>query len=210
LIDPKHLVESGYDAITDRYAAWAQAIRGSPAVVYLEELIGVIPDGAPVLDLGCGNGEPAGRLLAPGHRYTGVDISSEQLERAKLTVPGDDFIQADFTRLELAPGSFAAVVAVHVFNHVPRDELPALLRRIGRWLEPGGYLLASFGCSGTEGVQHEWLGVPMFFASYTEDETRDLVRAAGFDLVRDEVVRIIEPDEGVADFLWVLARTPPA
>jgi predicted TPR repeat methyltransferase len=95
-------------------------------------------------------------------------------------------------------------------KHVPRGELPSLLSRIVRRLEPGGYLLASFGCSGTEAVQDDWLGIAMFFASYTAEETRDLLHGAGFELIRDEVVTIVEPDEGEARFLWVVARRKAA
>jgi hypothetical protein len=55
-------------------------------------------------------------------------------------------------------------------------------------------------------VEEDFLGVPMFFRSYLDDETRELLRAAGFELERVQVVPIDEP-EGPASFLWVLART---
>jgi cyclopropane fatty-acyl-phospholipid synthase-like methyltransferase len=145
-------------------------------------------------------------LVEAGHRYIGVDVSGEQLRRARDRVSGAEFRRADLTDLELEPGSFDAVVAIYVFGHVPRAELPRLLRRIGVWLRPGGMLLATFARSGWEGVEEDFLGVPMFFGSYPDDETRKLLRAAGFELERVQVVRIEEP-EGPASFLWVLART---
>ncbi|MGH3116016.1 MAG: methyltransferase domain-containing protein [Gaiellales bacterium] len=207
--DPKEIVERGYDTIAERYSSWRTEIEGSPAEAWLEELLPLLRDCARVLDLGCGNGEPAGRLLPPARHYTGVDISKEQLARAEARTPGGEFIHADFTKLEFEPGFFQAVVSVYAFNHLPRAELRPLLRRIEAWLEPGGYLLASFGCSGAEGVEDDWLGVSMFFASYTEPETLEFVREAGFSLERSEVVPIIEP-EGNARFLWILARKPPS
>jgi hypothetical protein len=36
-----------------------------------------------------------------------------------------------------------------------------------------------------------------------------LLRAAGLEIERAEVVPIVEPEEGDARFLWVLARKPP-
>jgi hypothetical protein len=75
------------------------------------------------------------------------------------------------------------------------------------WLQPGGYLLATFGVSGSEGVEDDWLGVPMFFASYTGAENRALARAVGLVIEQDEVVPIAEP-EGEARFQWLLARKP--
>jgi SAM-dependent methyltransferase len=207
--DPKEIVRAGYDAMSERYGSWREEIQGSPADAWLQDLMPRLRTAAPVLDLGCGDGEPAGRLLAPRHHYVGVDISKEQLARAEAAIPGEEFIHGDFTKLEFEPGFFQAVVSVYTFNHVPRSDLPPLLHRIGAWLEPGGYLLASFGCSGGEAVEEDWLGVPMFFASFTEEENRELVRAAGLEIVRDEVVPIREP-EGDARFQWLLARKPPS
>jgi ubiquinone/menaquinone biosynthesis C-methylase UbiE len=138
-----------------------------------------------------------------------VDISDEQTRRARALIPDAEFRRADLAEIEFDSESFDAVTSLYVFNHVPRAELPVVLKRIGRWLRPRGYLLASFGCSGAEGVEEDWLGVPMFFASFTEDENRQLVRDAGLEIVRDEVVPIREP-EGVARFQWILARKPPS
>jgi SAM-dependent methyltransferase len=209
LTDPKEIVERGYDSMAERYSSWREEIEGSPAEAWLRDLLPLLRDGSSVLDLGCGNGEPAGRLLAPLHRYLGVDIAREQLARAEASTSDGEFIHADFTKVEFEPESFQAVLSVYAFNHVPRSELPRLLRHISTWLEPGGYLLASFGCSGAEGVQDDWLGVPMFFASYTEADTIELVRGVGFSIERDEAVPIVEP-EGEARFLWILARKPPS
>jgi cyclopropane fatty-acyl-phospholipid synthase-like methyltransferase len=209
LTTPQEIVRRGYDAMAERYASWRTRIEGSPAEAWLEDLLCRLAKGSRVLDLGCGAGEPAGRMLAPRHRYTGVDISGEQLTRARAAIPGGEFVHADFTKIAFERASFGAVVSIYAFNHVARADLPPLLRRIEGWLQPGGHLLASFGCSGAEGVEDDWLGVPMFFASYAEAETLQLVRAAGFELECHEVVPMVEP-EGEARFLWVLARKPPS
>ena len=66
--------------------------------------------------------------------------------------------------------------------------------------------LATFGVSGEEGVQEDWLGVPMFFASLTAEETTALLEGAGFGLVRTEVVTEDEGEDGLATFLWTLGR----
>jgi SAM-dependent methyltransferase len=209
LSDPADIVRRGYDALAPRYGAWRASITGSPDDEWLGELFGRISGPADVLELGCGPGEWAARFLEAGHRYLGVDLSEEQLRRARDRAPGAEFRQGDLTELELEPGSLDAVVAIYVFGHVPRAELPGLLERIGVWLRPGGVLLATFARSGWEGVEEAFLGVPMFFGSYPDDETQELLLAARFELERVEVVPIEEP-EGPAAFLWVLARKPAA
>jgi SAM-dependent methyltransferase len=202
------IVRAGYDQMADRYASWRAECEGSPELEWVDVFLQGLPDQPDVLELGCGQAEePTLRLAARGH-LTGVDISAEQLRRARKHCPDATFIQADITELALESASFDGVAALYVFNHVPRADLRPLLRRVALWLRPGGCLLATFGRSGGEGVEDDWLGVPMFFASYTEDENRVLVRNAGFEIERDEVVPLVEPEEGEALFQWILARKP--
>lgn len=203
--DARKLVGRGYDHMAERFAAWREETEGSPELDWVQELIARLPEKPEVLELGCGAAEEPTLLLAERGRLLGIDISGQQLRRARERCPLATFVHADIIELELDPESFDAVVALYVFNHVPRADLPMLLERIGTWLRNGGYLLATFGISGAEGVEDEWLGVPMFFASYTEAENRALVRDAGFVIERDEVVPIAEP-EGEARFQWLLAR----
>jgi SAM-dependent methyltransferase len=206
--DTKRIVERGYDAIADRYAGWAQTeVTGSPAVEYLERLVALLPPGADVLELGCGNGEPAARMLASRHRYTGVDISSEQLRRASANLPGGEFVKGDYTKLEFPPSSVDAVVALYTFGHVPRAELAALYTRIASWLKPGGHLLATTGRRDEPGnVEGDWLGAPMFFSGFDVETNLRLLAEAGLEVLEHEVICQDEGEYGEACFLWILVR----
>ena len=211
MTDPKAIVQQGYDTIAARYAEWARTIKGSPTVEYLERLLELLPARADVLELGCGNGEPAARMLAAAHRYTGIDISREQLRRARSLVPSGEFVHADYTGVDLPADSFDAVVALYTFGHVPRTELPDVFKAIGKWLRPGGYLLATAGRRDIpDDVQENWLGAPMFFSSYDVETNLGLVSDAGLDVLEHEVVEIDEGEEGLAAFLWLLAWKPPS
>jgi cyclopropane fatty-acyl-phospholipid synthase-like methyltransferase len=202
--DPKRIVQEGYDAMADRYGEWRAATEGSPNDEWVAELLANLPDRTDVLELGCGHGLEARTIVDAGHRYVGVDISAEQLRRAKELVPEADLRHADLTEIDFPDGSFDAVLSLYVFGHLPRAELPALLERMAGWLRRGGRLLATFGRSGWEGVEDDFIGVPMFFGSYTDEDTLALLESAGFVVERAEVVPIVEPD-GDASFLWVLA-----
>jgi SAM-dependent methyltransferase len=202
---PQDVVARGYDAGAERFAAWQKQIVGSTRLERLEELLALLRERPDVLELGAGAGVRSTRILAERAELFGVDISAEQVRRARERVPTARFLQADFTQLELEPASFDAVVAFYVFNHVPREELGPLLGRIATWLRPGGYLLATFGASDLPAWQGEWLGgVETFFSGYEPEVTLGLVRDSGLELVRDDLETIEEP-EGPATFLWVLA-----
>jgi SAM-dependent methyltransferase len=204
--DPKRIVASGYDAIAERYAEWAASFE-SPAMRWLEKLLGRLEDGSHVLELGCGGGNPATRALAERHRLLGVDISPQQIERSRARMPNATFVCADAAELELEPDSFDAVVSLYMLGHVPRAEQEPLLASIASWLRPGGSFLTTMGTAGTEDeVEDDWLGAPMFWASFDEDTNRRMLGAAGFELVEDKVIPIEEPGQGIVSFMWVLAR----
>jgi len=210
LSDPKRIIESGYDAMADRFGAWQKGITGSTRLGKLDQLLARLPDHPDVLELGSGAGVRSTRILAERGRLTGVDISVEQVRRARERVPGATFVHADFAEIELRAASFDAVVAFYVFNHVSREELPSLLDRIAVWLRPDGYLLASFPTRDNPGWQGEWLGVQMFFAGHAPDANRRLVEEAGLVVVLDELETIVEPepDPGEGTWQWLLARRP--
>jgi cyclopropane fatty-acyl-phospholipid synthase-like methyltransferase len=206
MADPRtELVGRGYDAIGEHFTEWRDRIVGDPRSEWAEELESRLGDGARVLELGCGSGVPDTQRLAARFRLTAVDISGEQLRRARAAVPEAVLIQADFTALELEPGSFDAVVSFYAFNHVPRELLAPTFARIHRWLAPGGLLMTALGTSDEEAWTGDWLGAPTFFSSFPPETNTRLVRDAGFDLLRDEVVTFREP-EGDVTFQWVLAR----
>jgi SAM-dependent methyltransferase len=205
--DPKEIVARGYDAIALRYAEWAGQVE-RPTLEWVRDLDARLHDGSDVLELGCGRGVPVTRELARRHRVTGIDISAVQIELARHHVPEASFVHADAGELEIAPASLHAVVALHLFGHVPLDEQPQLIGHIAVWLRPGGFLLATLGAGEAEeaGVDEDWLGTPMFFASLGTDAYTTLLRAAGLERLRDEVVVQQEPGHGEVAFRWVLAQ----
>ncbi len=85
------------------------------------EILQRLPGGAAVIELGCGSGTAAA-VLADGRTYTGVDISAGQLALARERLPGETFLHGDLTRISFPDGTFDAVVALYVFNHVPQVE----------------------------------------------------------------------------------------
>jgi SAM-dependent methyltransferase len=205
-LDPKRIVADGYDRIADRYLTWS-ALRPSAARLQALELADeVIPRGVDVLELGCGAGIPMTARLAVGRHLTGVDISPEQIRRARRNVPDTMFRVEDLAELDWPRESVDAVVAFYSLTHVPREELSLLFGRIRGWLRPGGVFIASLGVEDDPGgVEADWLGVEMYFSQFSARVNRRLLGEAGFVVERAEV--LTEPeDRHDARFLWVVAR----
>jgi SAM-dependent methyltransferase len=205
--DSRTTVRAGYDAIAEAYLDWGSRVVGDPRDRFVEDLAARLPDGAAVLDLGCGAGLPSTRRLAERFEVVGVDASERQIDLARANVPGASFIRADLSEVRFEDGTFAAVTALYSISHLPRVEHGALFERIASWLGPGGLFLASLGSTDSPDWTGKWLGVPMFFSSYDAAMNRGLVESAGFVPLHAEVVTMTEPDGEVA-FLWMLAQKP--
>jgi cyclopropane fatty-acyl-phospholipid synthase-like methyltransferase len=204
--DPRvELVARGYDLIADSFAEWSDRVEGDPRKEWADDLVSRLSPGARVLELGCGAASPETALLAGRFSLTGVDVSGEQIRRAKKRLPETEFLEADLLELELRDGSFDAVCSFYVFNHVPRELLGGLLERVTGWLRPDGLAMNAFGASDNRGWTGDWLGAETFFAGFEPPENSRLVEAAGLEILRDEVVSFVEP-EGAVEFQWILAR----
>ena len=158
--NPKDIVREGYDRISYSYRDDA-GTASERYEKWLAQLTPLLEDGDPVLDIGCGCGVPATKLLAERFAVTGVDISAVQVERARRLVPAARFVCQDITVHRVEEHGFAAIVSFFTLIHIPVDEQPALIRKLALWLKAGGYLLATVGTKAWTGIDKNWHGAPM-------------------------------------------------
>ena len=104
-----------------------------------------LPDGASVLDVGCGLGGPARCLAAQyGCRVTGIDLSAAFVEAARMLTGRTGlagqvaFLQADALDLPFPDACFDAVWTQHVAMNIA--DRAGLYRSLRRVLKPGGAL----------------------------------------------------------------------
>jgi SAM-dependent methyltransferase len=129
-----------------RRVAHEEAFDGSPEELYLElvdmgesDLVhAVVPNGAAILELGCGTGRMTRRLIDLGHHVTAVDQSEAMLRH----VPDQaDRVLADIESLEL-PGTFPVVLmASNLINTPDPSKRRALLRACRRHVTDDGVVV---------------------------------------------------------------------
>ncbi len=91
--DPRiALVGRTYNEIADRFVEWQGDCEDDPRGWWREQLMSRLHEGACVLELGCGAGLLDTRVLADRFAVTGVDISAEQIARARANVPAATFM----------------------------------------------------------------------------------------------------------------------
>lgn len=95
--------------------------------------------GLRLLDLGCGKGRFGRHLAALGAEVVGLDSSPGMLGQAR----GLGRVLGSAWRLPFGSRRFDGVIAIEVFEHLPRLGVEAALREIRRVLRPGGRLLVA-------------------------------------------------------------------
>ncbi|WP_206340539.1 class I SAM-dependent methyltransferase [Fuscovulum blasticum] len=158
--------DHGHRATYDRSAAdWHAMRQGSyPERPWIDRVARALPEGAAVLDLGCGSGHPvAADLLARGFGVTGLDMSEAMLDIARAALPAGRWVQGDMRALDLGR-RFHAVIAWDSFFHLTGADQRALIPRIAAHLHPGGWFLFTAGPREGE-VWGAVSGGPVFHAS---------------------------------------------
>ncbi|KAL4870940.1 S-adenosyl-L-methionine-dependent methyltransferase [Aspergillus spectabilis] len=232
----KSNIQKAYNSISPRYTKWTNP-QHPTRLKYLNILLPELTSNAnpssesedrTVLEVGCGTGDPVIRLLASstnpksGDRLftqiIGNDLSTAHIKIASESFSSYDnisFQEGDMMALSFPAQSLLTVVGMYSLIHLPRDEQVTFLERVYTWLKPGGYLLANFGVQEIEGNYNKgWLGGEegeMFWSSWGEEKTCEVLEGTGFELVVREVFVDVEGGEDGEErrevpFLWVLGR----
>jgi trans-aconitate methyltransferase len=111
---------------------------------YGEDLVGLLSPkhGERILDLGCGTGYLTNLIAEQGAAVTGVDSSTDMIERARTAYPGLEFLRASATNLHFDQ-PFDAVFSNAVLHWVLDKE--AAIDSIHRSLRSGGRFVMEMG-----------------------------------------------------------------
>lgn len=147
---------------------------------------GIAP-GSRVLDLGCGNGKTAEALLDLGCSVAGADFSEAAVASCRrLLGHRAEFVVADCRDLPFADGSFDAVAAFHVLEHIPAEDLGRAVSEILRVTAPEGRVCVRCFAEGDmrSGGRKEDVRNGILYRYFSEDGIRDAFRGAEAVFVR--------------------------
>ncbi len=186
-IAPQDLVRDGYDQVADEYLSTRSETPESSAL--FQVFTSRLSQGASVLDAGCGAGIPIARMLSKSFDVTGVDISQEQINRARKLVPEATFLCQDMVGLTFPENTFDGICSYYAIIHVPREKHPALLESFHAMLKPDGSVLLCMGAGDLPGnVNEDWLGAPMYWSHYGAETNLKMIQECGFTVLSSELV----------------------
>lgn len=131
----------GDNSLWDKHAQWwIDGFTNGVDPEYEEQIIPMaveeLSGWGRVLDVGCGDGQIARALAARGCSVVGVDPTERNLQVARERGGGPDYLKGEAADLPFEDGSFDAVVACLVFEHI--DDLDGAIAEVARVLRPGG------------------------------------------------------------------------
>ncbi|MGV8921559.1 MAG: class I SAM-dependent methyltransferase [Pseudomonas sp.] len=179
-LDPQDLAQitdttvGHYNSVADDFR---EGTRDHDVSQNIDALLRHIEGAAPfhILDFGCGPGRDLKTFTAMGHIAIGLDGTERFTEMARAD-SGCEVWQQNFLTLNLPAKYFDGIFANAVLFHIPRQELPRVLRELHATLKPGGVLFSS----NPRGDNKEgWNGGR--YGSYHDLENwRELLTEAGF------------------------------
>jgi SAM-dependent methyltransferase len=140
----------------------------------------------PILDLGCGAGEPmAAYLIECGHAITGVDSSPSLVEFCAARFSAHTWIVGDMRGLALN-NRFGGILAWDSFFHLTQDDQRAMFPIFRDHAAVGCALMFTSGPRAGEAIG-SYQGEPLYHASLDTAEYEALLHANGFEVVQHTI-----------------------
>jgi 2-polyprenyl-3-methyl-5-hydroxy-6-metoxy-1,4-benzoquinol methylase len=179
-LDPQDLAQitdttvGHYNSVADDFRA---GTRDHDVSQNIAALLRHIEGDAPlqILDFGCGPGRDLKTFTAMGHVAVGLDGTERFTEMARADT-GCEVWQQNFLELNLPAERFDGIFANAVLFHVPRQELPRVLRELHATLKPNGVLFSS----NPRGENQEGWNGSRYGSYHDLDTWRELLTEARF------------------------------
>lgn len=165
---------------------------------YLDAVLKSVPEGATILDLGCGTGRPmAEYVVAMGRHIVGVDQSEALLDMARARLPQENWVLAAIETYGIQ-GDYAGAIIWDSLFHIRRSEHEPILKKVIQSLPVGGRLMVTVGGSEHPPFTDFMYGQRFFYDSHAPEQTERILRDLGCRLVITEYMNLPngETDKG--------------
>lgn len=180
----KQLTLDYYKENADAFCARTQNVSFNPLQERFEKYL---PQGASILDFGCGSGRDAIAFQKAGFDVTALDGTAEfieRLEKSGLKTVCCTFDQ--FCPTDVYDGIWACASLLHLES----DALQDVLTRIFRALRPGGVFYCSMKKGDFQGMRNG-----RYFLDQTADSLRGWLERAGFSILELFETEDVRPQE---------------
>lgn len=136
--------------------------------VILDKFIELLPEGATVLDLGCGSGRDSFYLIEKGFDVTALDGSKQLCELAEIHI-GQDVLNMHFEDIDFEH-VFDGIWACASLLHIKAEDIDGIMDKIIKSLKMDGILYMSFKYGEFSGIRNE-----RYFEEYNTRGLKELI-----------------------------------
>ena len=147
----------------------------------MRNTVRLLPNQAPILDIGCGSGLIS-TLVPDRLAYVGIDFNPNYLSRDWKGRTVDGRVVGSILRLPIRSDSFKTILLLHVIEHFPQPLQRPLLQEVYRVLAPSGSFIISTPNIGTLMNAEKFMppNNPKHFHCLRIEEVQDLLQEVGF------------------------------
>lgn len=104
----------------------------------LAKTLNTLPQGAHILDVGCGTGHLTKWMQDKGFKVTGLEPSSKMIGYARKNYPDINFVEGISSDLPFEAEQFDLIIAIEVLRYLNEEENMATYEAFKRVLKPNG------------------------------------------------------------------------
>lgn len=173
-----------------------------------EKFLSALPQGATVLDVGCGAGVKSRYISEKGFKVTGIDFSEKMIEIARRESPDIPFAIVDVYELETYSNTFDGVFAQAVLLHIPKNRIREVLSKLKDKVNSNGLLYIAVKGIREDGIEESikkendyGYDYERFFSYFSLPELESYLEELGM-----EIVWKVKETSGRTDWLQIIGR----
>ena len=187
----------------DKIASWwhERHFESEYGVKQFDKALGFCSKNSNALDVGCGAGGRFIRALKKMEsNVTGIDVSKEMINLARINHPDEKFILQDICSWETNE-KFDFIYAWDSIFHLPLDMHKPVITKLCNLLSEGGVLFYTFGNAVGEDTS-EWLNDVFYYSSIGINDNLQLLIENGVTVLHMEL------DQHPEKHVCVIAKKP--
>ncbi|MDF2539019.1 MAG: class SAM-dependent methyltransferase [Herbinix sp.] len=164
-----------------------------------DRFIQLLPEGASILDLGCGSGRDSAYFISQGFFVTAMDASEEMCSLASIHI-GQEVLNLSFAEIDFDE-VFDGIWACASLLHAASSEMEDIMYKIINSMKKDGVLFMSFYYGDFEGERDG-----RYFTDYRNRSLKELIgKFENLELIEIKKYDVIYPDRE-AEWIHALVR----
>lgn len=154
---------------------------------HLDNFIKYIKNGK-IFDVGCGHGRDAKYLEDNGFNVTGIDLSENMLNIARINSPKSKFIKMDMKDLSNIQNNFLdRIWSCASLLTIPKSQVKNILFNFNRILKESGIIFISVKEGSEEGYFIGENNIKKYYTNYNKDELCKIIKDCGFKILKTNI-----------------------